>query len=556
MTGARRSARWAVRVLVAATLTTALAGGVSASQTAPPRIWWLAAGDSYSSGQGVAPSHADCGRAPLNAWAPLAKSALLKDKVLEVPDTSFWFVACSAATAGGAADGNTWAAQRAVVKGVGPYDLVTMTFGGNDIGFSKKIGDCIGLNHKVLLPPPIGIDLGWLHRLLTHRCSFNREQLFPEIADMRARLNDLYTSLVKDTSLLAPGGHVVVMGYPRLFADEATWTDTVSEGGYCWGIHLDDAAMWNEGIDQLNNLINEVTTAVDAHRIHFVDVNEREPSFEGHGLCGGDPWISPPTYRPDVFHSYHLTAAGEALYRDRAVATIRSLNLTAGTPTTTVAPQEPPTEPCPSGAECLAIMKADLDGDHRPDRIGLYLEQGRKVARAVLANGRASELEIRERDIPDLARPAPDPIGVVDADGDGREEAIIATGKGGNTFYPVGILKLDGTRLVLVGEEQPDGPPSFLVDTGLFHGAGFRCGPTGADGKPRLTATRIEHRYTEPDAGLWDWETRRYRWEGAALVLEKKETGTVQAVPETSGAEDPRTGAYYGIQCDMRPGTG
>jgi hypothetical protein len=86
-----------------------------------------------------------------------------------------------------------------------------------------------------------------------------------------------------------------------------------------------------------------------------------------------------------------------------------------------------------------------LDGDRSPDQLGLYVDGGVKAARAVLATGRTSTLELAQRDIASLNRTPLEAIGVVDADGDGRDEAIIRTGKGGNIFYPAAILKFDGS---------------------------------------------------------------------------------------------------------------
>ncbi len=226
--------------------------------------------------------------------------------------------------------------------------------------------------------------------------------------------------------------------------------------------------------------------------------------------------------------------------------------LPAYTLVTLNAPPLPP--PCPRGSTCLAEMTADLDGDRRPDRIGLFVDGGAKRAQAVLATGQTTTLQVTQSDIPSLNRTPLDAIGVVDVDGDGREEAIIRTGKGGNTFYPVGILKLDGDRLMLVGEPQGTEADSFMVDGGVAKGAGFRCGPRGPDGVLRLTVNSVQRQFTNasPDPGAWAWETRQYRWVGAKIQFEKVERGTVVAGPNASPASDSRLAAYYGVHCDMR----
>jgi hypothetical protein len=212
---------------------------------------------------------------------------------------------------------------------------------------------------------------------------------------------------------------------------------------------------------------------------------------------------------------------------------------------------QPPLAVCPASSFCLAHIEADLDGDHRPDHIGLYVDRNNnKIARAMLASGVSSRLLLTEKDLSDVTRAPLEAIGVTDADGDGRDEAIVRTGKGGNTFYPVGILRIDGNRLVLVGESRRGQPASFTVSGGLFHGAGFRCGPMGRDGRRRLTVTEIRRiDSSAPIRGsTWAWRARQYKWNGSALMFERAERGSI-VLGENADLSDSRLKSYYGIRC-------
>lgn len=144
-------------ILAAVALMAIIAGllssnGVASGKDPPPSIRWLAAGDSYSSGEGVEKTEGECQQAPADAWAGKARVQL--SDVLTVTDANFNFVACSGATKndpsnsqGPAFTENAWSSQQfqAYYSG-GQYDLITLTFGGNDLRFYKKIKECIGLN--------------------------------------------------------------------------------------------------------------------------------------------------------------------------------------------------------------------------------------------------------------------------------------------------------------------------------------------------------------------------------------------------------------------------
>jgi hypothetical protein len=444
-----------------------------------------------------------------------------------------------------------------------------MTFGGNDVGFPNVVRDCLPLYNPLdpfnanKLPGTLtGGPWSMLLDQALDDCDV-KEATLDEAVDGLAKSFDYdkgtpggvavtpagsmanFYKTVLDRHV-TPRGHLVVLGYPHLFAPPPTKLfDSATEwpawNVRCSLISASGAAIMNRVGDRLNDTLRkEVEKADPSHtRIEFVPVVDswREG---GHELCGkGEDWLNGISPRRQFNASFHPNAQGYAAEAKAVAEVVRGL------------PLPPPA--CPKGTTCLGEMTADLDGDHRDDHIGLYLDGSIKRAQAVLATGRTSTLTLTEVDIPSVNRTALAAIGVLDADGDGRDEAIIRTGKGGNTFQPYGILKLDGDRLVLIGEPQSSGPDSITVDGGANKGAGFRCGPLGPDGKPRLTVNQIQHQNTDvrPDPGAWTWTTRQYRWTGAKIEFEKTETGTVIIGP-VNPTSDPRAAPYYGIHCDYR----
>ena len=124
-----RTARSAVLAVLAALALVGSAGSVaSAAPTAASRVVYDALGDSYASGYGV-PPYAECGRSQ-SAYAVQLDGR----QRLRLDD----FVACAGATTTSLVTGGQLAALDA------DTDLVTLTIGGNDIGWSSAVAACLG----------------------------------------------------------------------------------------------------------------------------------------------------------------------------------------------------------------------------------------------------------------------------------------------------------------------------------------------------------------------------------------------------------------------------
>lgn len=211
----------------------------AAPATAAPRspVVYDALGDSYGSGYGVPPYDVLCGRSSA-AYAVQIDGRMRMD----LDD----FAACAGATTAtllsdqlGALDEDT--------------DLVTVSIGGNDIGWGRAVGACL-----------LGDDAFCAGAVAATR-AFIEDQL-PGL------LHDTYTQI----SEAAPDAHVVVTGYPRLFSPKF--------GDYLNASPAEQQAM-NDGADLLNAVIAEVAAE---YGFQFVDVTKR---FDGHGVNAPSPWI-------------------------------------------------------------------------------------------------------------------------------------------------------------------------------------------------------------------------------------------------------------------------
>ena len=244
------SARAAIAAAVAlvAPFTLAVAGSSTASAAPRQPLVYDALGDSYASGFGVPPYTPECGRSS-------AAYAVQIDGRMRVDLDDF--VACAGATT------DTLVSQGQLDALDEDTDLVTITIGGNDIGWSGTVGACLG-----------GTDV----------------QCTGLIGLTRARISTalppLLDAVYAQVAASAPDAHVVVTGYPRLFSPEY--------GSY-FGASPAERAALNDGADLLNGVI---ARAAEAHGFQFVDVTER---FVDHGVNASEPWVLG-AFDPGAFH--------------------------------------------------------------------------------------------------------------------------------------------------------------------------------------------------------------------------------------------------------------
>ncbi|MGQ0618005.1 MAG: SGNH/GDSL hydrolase family protein [Acidimicrobiia bacterium] len=250
---------------------------------------WLALGDSYSSGEGVLGAVGPCQRSPA-AYAPVAAR--------DLADVELVAVAC---TGGRIRDLDGQIAEGLAALGGNRPDLVTLTIGGNDVGFSTVLVRCISS----------GIG----------PCAIDQPGISAGIDRLRGDLVSTYRRLRLD--VLSPEGVLVVIGYPHLFADPDDWP--AAEGRRCDGFGRPDAEVLRSLAEELNAA---VAAAVAEAGAEFLAV---APLFEGHDRCGPDePWlhgisagVRERTFR--VQSSFHPNSAGHAAVADLLVERLQAL---------------------------------------------------------------------------------------------------------------------------------------------------------------------------------------------------------------------------------------
>lgn len=350
-------------------------------------IRWLAAGDSYSSGEGLPDvSESSCQRADNQdgrssaAFAEVAREQLedasgfngeLSDRgrVRLASGTGarggFNFVACTGAVTedlfDDAAGKKEWDLEHN-----GRFDLATFSFGGNNVGFASILLKCLGISVEDAADsiidaatmysggghlddwlglggcPPEDVLRGTIDGLASGGTQVDGRQLRP------------YEDFLRDVAsrVMNPGGNVVVVGYPELIEDPQFWPSINRLVRTCQGIHRDDALMLRGVAGLLNQTIGSAVETVNREgpngvQFTFVDINSGggaidradsrlyEPSTGSrHALCASEPWlngvlttgVSGGDVDWDFSRSFHPTQYGHTATGGLVAETIRALD--------------------------------------------------------------------------------------------------------------------------------------------------------------------------------------------------------------------------------------
>jgi lysophospholipase L1-like esterase len=273
-----------------ALLTSCGGSGKPTSATPPTPIRWIAAGDSYSAGQGAPGAQAPCDLTE-QAMAPRARDLISGDIVID----AFVHVACSDAVI------DQVLAQVRAGSAKSPaeqFNLVTMTIGGNDLGFAQVVADCVGeddLRDRVTRGKQAG-------------CDVTEEELMTRVDALPSRLVPLYKAVLDE---LAPRGALVVVGYPNLFSDPAGWKDAT-----CNLVSKSDAMMLRRVATALDARIAGAAKQVGATYVSVAD------EFKGHELCGPlERWMNGIALKG----SFHPTGKGYQAEGELLAKALRAL---------------------------------------------------------------------------------------------------------------------------------------------------------------------------------------------------------------------------------------
>ena len=327
-----RPLRVALLTLIAVTLVGANAHTATASAPAvirPERfISWHSTGDSYSSGEGIAPA----GSVPNDACAQSVKSfgpraAELLRSQRQWPLRPPVFTACTGARTGdfynrrvGSPKGSLleWskeqlAQQRRPVDS--RFDVLTFSFGGNDVRFADLLLDClpyVPAKWSDLLPG------GSPERFANDDCDVSAEEQERRVdallngvptnnaaqtstgaeatffgpGNTPVRLPDFYSKLADEQ--LTDDGVMIIVGYPRLLAASKSWG--AWRGDRCNGISRAGADRLGASAERLDEGLQRAVAearAKTSRRIVFVSQLELFDADGSHALCTrGVEWLN------------------------------------------------------------------------------------------------------------------------------------------------------------------------------------------------------------------------------------------------------------------------
>jgi lysophospholipase L1-like esterase len=247
---ARLARLGAVLLVLAACAALFAAAGPAATGTT-----YAALGDSYSSGVGT-------GSYTLDSACKRGVYAYPYLWAQQHAGTALSFVACS-----GAKTSDLLSTQLQAVTS--STTLVTMTIGGNDVGFSSLIYQCTLSNCSTALD--------------TARTNLE--------TTLGPALDQVYTSVKSRAAL---GATIVVLGYPRIFS-----------GAGCFGT-LGFSSTEESKANQLSDALDTVLAAHAA--ADGVVYKSAIAPFTGHAVCSSSPWLN----------GLNLFNSGESYHPNRA----------------------------------------------------------------------------------------------------------------------------------------------------------------------------------------------------------------------------------------------
>lgn len=250
------------RIRAAALAATAALAGLSAfaamgtAHAAGP-VNYVALGDSYSSGDGAGDySDGSCTESA-NAYPVLWHNG---------HGGTFTNETCSGATTSDVINGQ-----------LGPLSasttLVTITIGGNDVGFASVMTTCVLYSTSTCVAA-------------VKKAEQQAQTVLPGLLD------NTFAAIRGD----APNAQIVVLGYPAFY--------DLSKSSTCIGLSTTDRVYLNQGAGVLDGVI---AAEAGKYADTYVDVN---PYFSGHQICDSGSYLISVDWL-HLSYSYHPNASGQ-----------------------------------------------------------------------------------------------------------------------------------------------------------------------------------------------------------------------------------------------------
>lgn len=165
--------------------------------------------------------------------------------------------------------------------------LITITIGGNDVGFSDELVKCI---------------------VSFTSCKSDKARIARKITALRPRLVQVYQEL----RAVAPGADIIIVGYPLVVANPAI--ANCHNPAVYYGLGAGEMQMIRDLASLLDNTIARAASQAGV----FSATREVEQAFAGHEICTADEsqeWINEVAGLNDALHdSFHPESAGYRAY--------------------------------------------------------------------------------------------------------------------------------------------------------------------------------------------------------------------------------------------------
>jgi hypothetical protein len=311
------------------------AGGASAASA--HAITWLAAGDSYASGQGLTHTTEPCadgtGKNGLSTTWAIAAADTLSSQGMHLAENSPDLVACTGDISDQFfhADGAKHGAPQ-WTPSMKRYDLVSFSFGGDDINFPNIVTHC----EEFGCPSDASVRT-LISTMATYGVAIDGTHTAP------------YHTFLQNVANMAVvhGGNIVVMGYPELVEDVGLWSAGRTT---CAGMSAGEVQRLRGWAGDLNATIGSAVDTVNAlpgserNDVHLTfinpvsgsssdgisasDPNLFEPSSGArHELCStpGPSWMNGLSDLHIMSRSFHPNQAGETAMGALAAEVISQL---------------------------------------------------------------------------------------------------------------------------------------------------------------------------------------------------------------------------------------
>ena len=254
----------------------------ASAPTQPTPRSYVAMGDSYSSGEGVEPFEAGTnvtgGNQCHRSVSAYARFIDRNPKLSASLPATGGFVACSGARTNEILNSNTPNQEASQYSNLNANTkLVTITIGGNDIGFTDFGVACVN--------PATNCRVG----SSAHTTAKNKID-----NELPAKLENVYANVLG----FAPNAEIYVLGYPQVAPEKSSTEPNDVRCSYLYDSGYDstgtipmnwgDAQAARDIVTRLDNKIEAAVAAAGSSRLHYVDVNEAGSPFEGHTMCA-DP---------------------------------------------------------------------------------------------------------------------------------------------------------------------------------------------------------------------------------------------------------------------------